>query len=81
MYGSNVCAAPPTLSYHMYIHELHPTHWEGNLLALKLFLMTQVRACALLQVQSAGIDCTASRLLQVSVCKSRDGLGGACALS
>lgn len=40
--GANVCTAPPTILYHQYLDHLHPDMWEGNLLNLKAFLMTQV---------------------------------------
>lgn len=39
----NVCRNPPTVYYHQYLESLHPERWEGNLLAMKAFLMTQVR--------------------------------------
>jgi hypothetical protein len=30
------------MQYHQYLEYLHPTVWEGNLLSMKAFLMTQV---------------------------------------
>lgn len=39
----NVCRDPPMISYHQYLESLHPQRWEGNLLAMKAFLLTQVR--------------------------------------
>jgi len=44
--GANVCSEPPTMLYHQYLEYLHPTHWEGNLLSMKVFLMTQVLLAA-----------------------------------
>lgn len=38
----NVCQNPPMIYYHQYLEKLHPQHWEGNLLAMKAFLITQV---------------------------------------
>jgi len=40
--GANVCSKPPVMLYHQYLEYLHPTNWEGNLLSIKAFLMTQV---------------------------------------
>lgn len=44
--GANVCTNPPTMLYHQYLEYLHPERWEGNLLSMKVFLMTQVRRTA-----------------------------------
>jgi hypothetical protein len=41
--GANVCTDPPIMQYHQYLEYLHPKVWEGNLLSMKAFLMTQVR--------------------------------------
>lgn len=40
--GENVCTNPPTMLYHQYLEYLHPKLWEGNMLSVKAFLMTQV---------------------------------------
>jgi hypothetical protein len=42
MTGANVCTDPPTMLYHQYLEYLHPERWEGNMLSVKVFLMTQV---------------------------------------
>jgi hypothetical protein len=41
--GANVCKETPTVLYHQYLNRLHPKLWEGTMLSLKAFLMTQVR--------------------------------------
>lgn len=41
MTSSNVCDSPPNITFHMYIHKLHPTRWKGQLLAMKAYLLTQ----------------------------------------
>lgn len=42
--GANVCVSPPTMLFHQYLEYLHPERWEGNMLSVKSFLMTQVCA-------------------------------------
>lgn len=39
--GDNVCVNPPTMLFHQYLEYLHPERWEGNMLSVKSFLMTQ----------------------------------------
>lgn len=40
--GSNICSNPPFVLYHMFLDQLHPQLWAGNLASLQLYLMTQV---------------------------------------
>jgi hypothetical protein len=58
MTGANVCKEPPTVLYHQYLNRLHPKLWEGTLLTLKAFLMTQVRTQVLRNVQEHSYDCS-----------------------
>ena len=39
--GKNVCTDPPKILYHQYLDRVHPQNWEGNLLSMKAYLMTQ----------------------------------------
>lgn len=53
--GANVCTNPPTMLYHQYLEYLHPERWEGNMLSVKAYLMTQV--CWDLGCLCAGVAC------------------------
>ena len=39
----NLCAAPPLLLVHQYLNRLDPLDWQGNLLSLQAYLMTQAQ--------------------------------------
>ena len=39
--GRNFCSDPPQLLFHMSLEFLHKSSWQGNLLAIQAFLMTQ----------------------------------------
>jgi hypothetical protein len=39
--GANICSAPPQLLFHMSLQTLSKASWQGNLLAIQAFLMTQ----------------------------------------
>jgi hypothetical protein len=41
--GANVCRQRPRILYHQYLRTLHPQRWQGNLLSMQSYLMTQVR--------------------------------------
>ncbi len=39
--ADNLCAQPPQLLIHQYLNHLDPENWQGNLLSLKAYLLTQ----------------------------------------
>lgn len=42
MSAANLCERPPRLLIHQYLNHLDPYDWQGNLLSLKAYLLTQV---------------------------------------
>ena len=44
MTGKNVCTDPPKIMYHQYLDQVDPKHWEGNLLSMKAYMLTQASA-------------------------------------